>query len=401
MHDGSRPRPSLSPGHVTQLELISRLLFFTNPFEPAWDEQCWALWQPGPPPPMQPDDHDAKRLVREPGRFVHLIRHNLGRSVKETGEALRAGAPASDQERTAYLGAALFVLWLDFGEHFQKLIDKKGVDAPFYVYFLHRVQHDLVPAGIPLPDPPHLFAVLYQAWRAWYFAATKIRGVSPSAFAARSAIWRANLGIDLHAYAHKLYLRVDKIPVLITGETGTGKELAAECVGWSRYIPFDPATMRFATPYDGDFHARNLCEVPMDLVESALFGHKRGAFTGAIADVLGYLSLPGPNGTLFLDEIGELPPHVQAKLLRPLQSREILPIGQPRPLPAEGRIVTATNRNLEAYCHEGKFRLDLFERLNGVRIHMPSLRTMLAEMPGDLRGPTWPTSWARRCCPIP
>ncbi len=130
---------------------------------------------------------------------------------------------------------------------------------------------------------------------------------------------------------------------------------------------------------------RNLAEGAKELIESALFGHKRGSFTGAVADATGCFSLPKPHGTLFLDEIGELAPHLQVKLLRPLASRECLPIGGTRPHEILGRHVFATNQDIEEMCREGTFREDLYHRMNGVRVHMPSLRQMLAESPDELR----------------
>jgi DNA-binding NtrC family response regulator len=120
-------------------------------------------------------------------------------------------------------------------------------------------------------------------------------------------------------------------------------------------------------------------------MESALFGHKRGSFTGATADLIGFFGLALEGGTLFLDEVGEIPLHVQAKLLRPLHNRAYTPIGESHPRPILGRLIFATHCDLEAMCREGKFRPDLLERMSGYHIHMPSLRHMLAEAPGELR----------------
>jgi DNA-binding NtrC family response regulator len=175
-----------------------------------------------------------------------------------------------------------------------------------------------------------------------------------------------------------------EIPVLITGETGSGKELAARCIGWSRYLSFDPATRRFARKYHEDFHVRNLCAVPDNLVESELFGHVKGSFTGATADKQGLFALLRAEATAFFDEAGEMPLLVQAKLLRPFESREYTPVGGHQRYPIPGRLIFATNKDLEAACKAGTFRLDLFERMNGFRIRMPALRTMLAEMPREL-----------------
>src|SRR6185436_7365775 len=203
-----------------------------------------------------------------------------------------------------------------------------------------------------------LLPLFWQARRTWHFAATKIHGASPSAAAARAAVWAANMTGDVCAYADSLHHHMDEIPVLITGEMGTGKDLAAQCIGSSRYILFDAGARRFARKYDEDFHVRNICEVPGDLLPSALFGHKKGSFTGATADMPGFFGLAGQHGTLFLDEAGEIPLPVQAKLLRPFQNREYVPVGASRPLPIQGRLVFATNADLEAKCRKGEFRAD-------------------------------------------
>jgi DNA-binding NtrC family response regulator len=213
---------------------------------------------------------------------------------------------------------------------------------------------------------------------------SRIRGGSPSAAAARAAVYRANLAGDVCAYANGLYLHMDKVPVLITGETGTGKEEAARCIGWSRYVPIDPKTRRLVTSYKADFHVRNLAAVAKELIESALFGHKRGSFTGAIGEATGCFSLPKPHGTLFIDEIGEIALDLQVKLLRPLEARECLPLGATQPHEIWGQHVFATNRNLERMCQEERFREDLYHRMNGVRILMPCLRQMRAESPDEL-----------------
>jgi len=160
-----------------------------------------------------------------------------------------------------------------------------------------------------------------------------------------------------------LIKRVAKTPstVLITGESGTGKELAAN------------ALHSLSPRSEEPFVAVNLAAVPQELVESHLFGHIKGSFTGADKDRQGLFRTAG-SGTLFLDEIGELPLPLQSKLLRALEDRQVLPVGSDTPSPIFARIITATNRNLQSMVEEGKFRLDLFYRLNVITIKMPPLR---------------------------
>jgi DNA-binding NtrC family response regulator len=164
--------------------------------------------------------------------------------------------------------------------------------------------------------------------------------------------------------------KIAKLPatVLILGESGTGKELLARLIH------------REAVDPDAPFIAVNLAAIPRELAESALFGHERGAFTGAHRQQLGKFELAS-NGTLFLDEIGDLRMDLQAKLLRAIQEGEIERVGGTKPIKTEFRLIAATNVDLEKAVKEGRFREDLYYRLNVIPIKLPPLRERIDDIP--------------------
>jgi two-component system response regulator HydG len=158
------------------------------------------------------------------------------------------------------------------------------------------------------------------------------------------------------------------LPVLIQGESGTGKELVARAI--------HTASPRAQQP----FVAINCAAVAEGLLESELFGHEKGSFTGAIMRKPGLFEV-ADKGVLFLDEIGEVSPAVQVKLLRAIETRQILRVGSTRPTSVDVRIVSATNKNVKAEMQEGRFRDDLYYRLNGVTLRLPPLRDRRGDIP--------------------
>src|SRR5213075_2983464 len=165
---------------------------------------------------------------------------------------------------------------------------------------------------------------------------------------------------------HKI--RSSDVTVLVTGESGTGKELVARAIH------------ALSTRRQKVFVPFNCTAVPKELSEGYLFGHRRGAFTGAVSDSPGVIRAAA-GGTLFLDEIGDLPLDVQPKLLRFLQEGEIQPLGEQRPSKVDVRIIAATNTDLEEMVAQGRFREDLYYRLNVIRLRVPPLRERRSEVP--------------------
>jgi len=158
------------------------------------------------------------------------------------------------------------------------------------------------------------------------------------------------------------------ITVLINGESGTGKELVAH------------ALHKHSPRANGPFIALNMAAIPHDLLESELFGHEKGAFTGAQARRTGRFEQAN-HGTLFLDEIGDMPAELQTRLLRVLADGEFYRVGGHEPVKADVRIIAATHQDLERLVLEGRFREDLFHRLNVIRVHLPALRERRADIP--------------------
>lgn len=158
-----------------------------------------------------------------------------------------------------------------------------------------------------------------------------------------------------------------KIPVFVTGPTGAGKELVAHA-------------LHLSSGQRGSFVAFNVCAIADSMFEDAFFGHARGAFTGAVSDSRGYLA-EGDKGTVFLDEISGLPLMAQAKLLRAIETQTFRPVGGCRDRQSDFRVVAASNENLSTLCELGRFRLDLFHRLAGITLRVPSLAEHREDIP--------------------
>jgi two-component system response regulator PilR (NtrC family) len=156
--------------------------------------------------------------------------------------------------------------------------------------------------------------------------------------------------------------------VHICGDSGTGKELAARLIHDS------------GPRHDGPFVPVNCGAIPSELMESELFGHKKGSFTGAVADKEGLIR-SAEGGTLFLDEVADLPLHMQVKLLRVIQEKSVRPVGETRELPVDVRVLSATHRKLDELVRAGRFREDLYYRINVIELRVPALRERLDDVP--------------------
>jgi DNA-binding NtrC family response regulator len=318
--------------------------------------------------------------------------------VEQLGTALQqrlaAGASATADQLADYHRIVLYVLFQRYESDWLALIKpaEPTADLPKRVSCYRRFAEDVAYFFGPVSgfrtesvDPALLFALGFQARRAFQQVFRTIFGGSLPAAQLRAAVWQSIFTHNVRRYREQIYDRMADIPTLITGESGTGKELVARAIALARYVPFDPRTETFADDPAVGFHAVNLSALSPTLIETELFGHRRGAFTGATDDRVGWLETCRPYGAVFLDEIGELDAGIQVKLLRVLQTRELQRIGETEVRRFTGKVIAATNRHLEADIARGRFREDFYYRICADRIRTPSLREQLDATPGDRR----------------
>ena len=202
--------------------------------------------------------------------------------------------------------------------------------------------------------------------------------------ALRVRVWESIFTKDMLSYQQWMHESVGRFPTLILGPTGSGKEIVARVIGLSRFIPYDPQSGQFVSNPNKSFCPVNLSALTETLIESELFGHRKGSFTGAMRDQPGIFKTAGQYGTVFLDEIGEVPESIQVKLLRILQSGEFQAIGGDAPSFYEGKIIAATHRDLTMEVRQGRMREDFFYRLCGDQVNTIALRDILSVNPKEI-----------------
>lgn len=306
--------------------------------------------------------------------------------------ALKGRAQLTDEDAALYEGAVLYAL---YHRIYPRMVESAFSEAAqgrgrwgHYREF-ERDRRDLLdwPEGGSLSQysAPHMFALFYQLVRAFHWIFENIIGSSAPAARLRAAVWQSVFTHDLQRYRRSLYARMGDLVTLITGPSGTGKELVARAIALSRYVPFDERSLQFVDDPAAHFHPVNIAALSSTLVESELFGHRRGSFTGALQDRKGWLEACAPLGAVFLDEIGELAPEIQVKLLRVIEGRSFTPVGDTVARRFVGKLLAATNRDLSREIRDGRFREDLYYRLCSDLIRTPSLRQQIEESPVVLR----------------
>ena len=224
----------------------------------------------------------------------------------------------------------------------------------------------------------------FQIRRAFFHTFLSIQGKSRVIQELRARVWDSVFTHDMRRYLRGLYKRMADIYTLITGPSGSGKDVVARCIGLSRFIPFDRSSAQFERNFTESFHGINLSALSPTLIESELFGHRKGAFTGALQDRRGYFESAGAYGTVFLDEIGDTATDIQVKLLRVLQTRQFQPLGDSRTLEFQGKVIAATNVDLVRAIEIGDFREDFYFRLCADVIETPTLKSVLDDDKGEI-----------------
>lgn len=313
--------------------------------------------------------------------------------VKGCRARLAEGSRAVEAELRLYEDLGLFYLYHHHYPALTTLINQRIAAAdhppatparntrvPFYAQFSADVARLFEIPGVKLPSgesAEQLFALFFQLRRAFHYTFTNIVGGSAPAWGLRAAVWESIFTHDLRRYRRIIYRRMGDLTTLITGPSGTGKELVARAIGLSRFVPFDPKSGTFAEDFIDSFNAVSLSALSPTLIESELFGHRRGAFTGALEDRPGWLEVCRPLGTVFLDEIGEIEVPVQVKLLRVLQTRTFQRLGETSERAFSGKVIAATNRDLRGEMEAGRFREDFYYRLCSDMVTTPSLHDLL------------------------
>lgn len=292
----------------------------------------------------------------------------------------------SQEDQDLLRVAYLFEIFHKYREKFDQHIKDQiaAGETPVRVDFAQDAEQMWVSKGLDPGHFYHYFAFSFQLRRAFYFISKSLVGPSRCMRTLKKHLWNNVFTYNIGLYDKYLWNRMEDFSTLLLGETGTGKGTAAQAIGRSGFIPFDPKTRQFAQSFTRAFSSLNLSQFPETLLESELFGHTKGAFTGAVENYQGAFNRCSPYGAILLDEIGEIPNHVQIKLLRVLQERHFTPVGAHQTCRFNGRVIAATNRPKKEIMAGEIFRDDFYYRLCSDIIEVPPLCTRIQESPEEL-----------------
>ena len=338
-------------------------------------------------PKRQEIDADLAGLGRAAARtkVLETLLMRVTTVLNEYGDIDVAQIPR--EHRRAVELTLLFHLFHQHVDDFDALILRQSAagSEPVDVPLGEEIVAALIGFGFAAGRAERLLGLLYQIRRAFYFISQTLAGASPSMQRLRERVWQNIFTDDIGLYESTLWSRMEDFSTFFYGETGTGKGTAAAAIGRAGWIDWNPKQRRFAHGFDDGFVPVHLSQFPESLLESELFGHRKGAFTGAIDAHAGVFARCRPHGTIFLDEIGEVSTPIQIKLLRVLQERLFSPVGSHEEVPFRGRIIAATHDPPSVLRRSGRMRDDFFYRLCSDVIEVPPLRVRLAERPTELQ----------------
>jgi DNA-binding NtrC family response regulator len=306
------------------------------------------------------------------------------------GELQKSGGIKVDRdggEAVRAIGISiLFHVFHRYMDQFDQLIEQQieAGDESLRAPFAFQCLEELTGYGFARTDACRYVAIFYQIRRAYYFISKGLVGDSPCMKNLRSQLWNNIFTHEISWYERCLWNRMEDFSTLLLGETGTGKGASAAAIGRSGFIPFNPNSQKFEESFTRAFVSINLSQYSESLIESELFGHRKGAFTGAIEKHEGIFSRCSPHGAIFLDEIGDVSIPIQIKLLQVLQERTFTPVGSHDSVRFKGRVIAATNKSVDALRREGTFRDDFYYRLCSDIITVPPLRKRIQETPKEL-----------------
>jgi hypothetical protein len=365
------PRDGLSPADREYLAALGHVVF-GNPFT---TERAQLIVRLAPDAPLGDLTSNRETLAR-------VVEARLGSLLADGAQAWQR---LGTDDRRLLEPAFLYVCYHRYVAPIDALIERQATQGgpSLTVSFAGEAIAELMRGGLAEERAVRMFGFFFQLRRAFYFIQGSLGGDCESMRRLREALWNNVFTHDMRDY-EALWNRMEDFSTLLLGETGTGKGSAAAAIGRCAFIPYLPGERRFAANFAESFIAINLSQFPEALIESELFGHRKGAFTGAIDHHQGVFERCSAHGALFLDEIGEVSIPVQIKLLQVLQERTFTPLGGHEKKRFSGRVIAATNQPLGQLRRDGRFRDDFFYRLCSDVIEVPTLRQRIDESAGEL-----------------